>query len=258
MSTSTTAVHNNNKACCTIPPVHSNYTPKGAYKPFGQFNRVYVTGPDSSENAIVCIYDIFGFFPQTQQGADIIASTLKTTVYMPDFFEPDPPFPAENFPPKSDKDKAELQAFFGTTANPSAAVTKLTAFARDLKTLGRKRISAYGFCWGGKVTLVSGGENTPFSSVAIVHPAMLSADDAKKLTVPLGIYISKDEPISEYEKILLLLEKKPFSAQNDHKNYSNMFHGWAAARGNLENAENKKEFEDVYSKLVEFFHKTLF
>lgn len=28
------------------------------------------------------------FFPQTQQGADLIASTLKTTVYMPDFFEP--------------------------------------------------------------------------------------------------------------------------------------------------------------------------
>lgn len=31
----------------------------------------------------------------------------------------------------------------------------------------------------------------------ITSPSMLSVADAEKLTVPLGIYISKDEPIEE-------------------------------------------------------------
>lgn len=30
-------------------------------------------------------------------------------------------------------------------------------------------------------------------------------------------------------------------------------HGWAAARGDLSNPENKKEYEDVYSRVAAFF-----
>jgi len=55
-------VHNTNQACCSIPPVQSDYQPKGSIKPFGDFNRVYITGPEKSDNALVCVYDIFGYF----------------------------------------------------------------------------------------------------------------------------------------------------------------------------------------------------
>ncbi|KAG6857602.1 hypothetical protein H0H87_010170 [Tephrocybe sp. NHM501043] len=101
---------------------------------------------------------------------------------------------------------------------------------------------------------------------------MLKAADAEKLTVPLGIYISKDEPVNEvrvmkfltvaasldrfsfqYQKVVDTIGKKTFAEKNDKKIYSNMFHGWAAARADLKDAENKKEFEDVYGKLVNFF-----
>ncbi|RDB29046.1 putative AIM2 family protein C30D10.14 [Hypsizygus marmoreus] len=251
-----TTIHNTNTACCTIPPVQSDYAPEGSFKPFGNFKRVYITGPENSETKIVCVYDIFGYFPQTQQGADIIASALNATVYMPDFFEPDAPFPAEKYPPKTSQDKADIQAFFGGTASPPVAIEKLTKFGETLRASGAKKIGAYGFCWGGKVTLSAGGASTPFDSVAIVHPAMLSHADAEKLTVPLAIYISKDEPIDEYNKILGIVDKKPFVSKSDHKLYSNMFHGWAAARGDLKNEENKKEYEDVYSRLVDFFCKS--
>ena len=33
-------VHNTNQACCSIPPVKSDYTPKGNYKPYAGFNKV--------------------------------------------------------------------------------------------------------------------------------------------------------------------------------------------------------------------------
>ncbi|KAF8349811.1 dienelactone hydrolase [Amanita rubescens] len=248
-------VHNPNTACCSIPPVHSSYSPKGTFQSIGNFHRVYVTGPDVSENAIICVYDIFGYFRQTQQGADLIASALKTTVYMPDFFEPHSPFPAEKFPPEN---PAELEAFFDGTANLTASLNKLVAFGHNLKADGKKKVGVYGFCWGGKVTILAGNEDTPFASLAIIHPAMLSAKDADKLTIPLAIYISKNEPVYQYNNILQTLSNKPFAVRNDHKHYTNMFHGWAAARANLENAENKKEYEDVYTRLAAFFHKTLF
>ncbi|TFK36788.1 dienelactone hydrolase [Crucibulum laeve] len=257
MSTSTAAIHNTNKACCTIPPVQSDYTPKGSFKPYGDFKKVYVTGSGSDKHALVCVFDIFGYFPQTQQGADILASTLNTTVYMPDFFEPNPPFPYSKYPPQTDQDKKDIQEFFGGTAKPSFAVEKLLAFGNNLKKQGITKVGVYGFCWGGKVVVTSASDVTPFSSAAIVHPAMLSVDDAKKLAIPLAIYISNDEPVDEYNGIVDVLAKKPFAANTDHKHYKNMFHGWAAARADLKNDENKKEYEDVYSKLADFFHKTL-
>ncbi|KAL0950700.1 hypothetical protein HGRIS_007477 [Hohenbuehelia grisea] len=252
-----TATHNTNKACCTIPPVQSNYTPKGSFASHGDFKKVYVTGPDASDNAIVCVFDIFGFFPQTQQGADIIASTLKTKVYMPDFFDPAPAFPADNFPPKTDEAKKQLQDFFGGPASPPDTMKKLVAFGNHLKSNGAKRLGVYGFCWGGKVTLLASGDATPFDAASIIHPAMLSAEDVQKLTIPLALYPSQDEPKEEYQKIVDILAQKSFASSCDHKYYADMFHGWAAARGNLENEDNKKAYEEVYGKLVNYFQKTL-
>lgn len=47
--------HDTNKACCTIPPVSSNYEPKGKYlEPGYGFNKTYVVGPDNSQTAVVC------------------------------------------------------------------------------------------------------------------------------------------------------------------------------------------------------------
>lgn len=56
----TSTIHNTNTACCTIPPVQSDYKPQGSFKSVGSFDKVYVTGPSTSNNAIVCVYDIFG------------------------------------------------------------------------------------------------------------------------------------------------------------------------------------------------------
>lgn len=70
---------------------------------------------------------------------------------------------------------------------------------------------------------------------------MLSASDATDLSVPLALFPSKDEPTEEYEKLLDIIAKKPFADKNAHKHYKNMFHGWAAARADLDNEENRKE-----------------
>lgn len=52
-----------------------------------------VTGPADATKAIVVIYDIFGYFDQTVQGADILAygdDHHKYKVFMPDWFRGKP------------------------------------------------------------------------------------------------------------------------------------------------------------------------
>ncbi|KAH8120485.1 hypothetical protein DFH11DRAFT_1499585 [Phellopilus nigrolimitatus] len=253
-TTGTQRVVNANPACCSIPPVQSNYTPKGTYKEFAGFKKVYVTGPPSSDTALVSIFDIFGFYPQTQQGADKLAVAMNAAVYMPDFFEPDAPFPIARFPPQSAADKDALQAFFAGPAQPERAVDALVRVGGALRAAGATRVGAYGMCWGGKVAILAGSKESPvFDAVAALHPAMLQASDADNLAVPLGLFISHDEPKEEYDSMIEKLKQKPYADKIAYKYYPNMFHGWAAARADLENEENKKEFEDVYSKLREFF-----
>ncbi|KAI1797533.1 hypothetical protein LXA43DRAFT_980911 [Ganoderma leucocontextum] len=248
-------VHNTNVACCTIPPVHSDYTPKGTYKPYAGFNKVYVAGPETpGKIAIICVYDIFGFKPQTQQGADILAEELKAQIIMPDFFEPGEPWSLDRFPPQGE-DKKKLQEFFGGLAKPADAVAKLINVARTLKSEGVEFVGAYGFCWGGKVTILAGSaESTPLDAVSVVHPAMLAHDDIQHLNIPLGLYPSNDEPTDEIKKMLEIISKKPISAKSDYKHYDS-FHGFAAARANLDDPENKKQYEDLYSRLCEFLCK---
>jgi len=256
MSTASGGTHvvNSNPACCSIPPVKSNYTPKGIYEAYAGFKKVYITGPPKrSDMAIVAVYDIFGFKPQTQQGADMLATAMNATVFMPDFFEPDEPFPVDRFPPESDKDKEDLQKFFSGPADVQNAVKSLNRVGEALKKDGAKWIGAYGMCWGGKVVILAGQDDSIFNGIAMMHPAMLGPDDGEKLAVPLGMFISKDEPKDDCEKIMKSLEDKPFAAKNMYKYYPTMFHGWAAARANLEDPENKKQFEDVYARLQEFF-----
>ena len=67
---------------------------------------------------------------------------------MPDFFEDGEPFPLEDFPPKTDEDKAKLQAFFGGIALPPKNGERLLAFGKSLKDDGVKFLGVYGFCWG--------------------------------------------------------------------------------------------------------------
>ncbi|PSS37124.1 hypothetical protein PHLCEN_2v997 [Hermanssonia centrifuga] len=256
MSTSSGTVHNSNVACCNIPPVKSDYQPKGIYKSYAGFKKAYVTGPEKpGKLALVSVYDIFGFKPQTQQGADILAEDLKAQVVMPDFFEGDEPWPVDNFPPTTDEDKKKFQAWFGGFANPANHVPKLINVAKTLKEEGAEFVVAYGYCWGGKVSIVAGTqEGTPFDAVSIIHPAMLSVDDAEKLNVPLGMFISNDESKEEFEKIVNVISKKSFADKNDSRIFDS-FHGFAAARADLDDPDNKAKYVDLYCTLIKFVKK---
>lgn len=112
------------------------------------------------------------FYPQTQQGADILAEQLSAQVVMPDFFEGDKPWPVDRFPPSTDEDKKKFQEWFGGFANPANHVPRVIQVGEALKSEGAEFVVVYGYCWGGKVAVTAASQpGNPFGAVSEIHPA---------------------------------------------------------------------------------------
>jgi len=220
----------------------------------GCYDKVYSTGKKDSKTAIVAIYDIYGYYPQTLQGADLLADSIGARLVMPDLFFGEPYI-------LDGENKMTIQQFFQTKANIEKALTGLVEVSKILREEGATKVYAYGLCWGGKVATVGGsktlevdGKTIPaFDGVAAIHPAMLSAKDSEGLLVPLGLYPSKDEPLEEYKKLVEGISTKPFAEKNSYRLYATMHHGWCGARAKLDDEDNKKEFQDLYGRLGTFY-----
>jgi len=112
------------------------------------------TGPSTAKLGILVVYDIFGFFPQTLQGADILAHTddQKYQVFMPDFFE-GKPADISWYPPDTDEKGAKLGEFFKTAAAPPKTLPRVPKIVKELgEKRGIEKWAVIGFCWGGKVS----------------------------------------------------------------------------------------------------------
>jgi dienelactone hydrolase len=181
--------------------------------------------------------DIFGFQNPTQQGADILASTLGARVAMPDIFK-GAPWDLSNFPPP---DKDAFLAWIGTNnwAKVEAILIKTIAF---LKQDGAKKFGVYGFCWGAKMACLSTQLVGP---AGIVHPAFLQLSDAEKVVAPICLLDSKDEDKAAMEEFIAVLKKKPFGDKVRHKRYDDMFHGFCAGRANYGDELNGKRAREV-------------
>lgn len=113
----------------------SGYQKKGDYETIDG-KKTYVTGPTKEANkAILVIMDIFGFFDQTIQGCDILATAddhQKYAVFMPDAFD-GKPLPIDMFPPDNDDKKKQLGDFFGKNSPPSF-VPKIAGILKDAQS----------------------------------------------------------------------------------------------------------------------------
>jgi dienelactone hydrolase len=119
--------------------------------------NTYVTGPSNPTQAVIVIYDIFGMYPQTIRGADILASSISeksghpTKVFMPDWF--DEPADITQYPPDTDEKMKYIMGFFNGPASPSVIVPKVPGLvdAMEAENSGIKSWGIVGHCWGGKV-----------------------------------------------------------------------------------------------------------
>ncbi|KAK7962560.1 dienelactone hydrolase [Apiospora aurea] len=229
------------QACCNIPPVVSKgYEDKGSYEDIGGF-KTYVTGPNDASKGVLVIYDIFGYFPQTLQGADIMSSSDDHQKY--------------KVPPDTEEKQKNLGAFFGKFPPPSVA-EKVPAYMKAAKEKFPevKEWAILGHCWGGKVvSLVVSSPDNIFKAGVECHPAMVEPEDAKKIKVPLCMLASKDEPVEDVKKF----EANLTGAAKHVETFGDQIHGWMAARSDLENSRVKEEYVRGYKTVLEFFQKNL-
>lgn len=146
--------HTQSAACCSTPVVITeSYKEKGTYITVNGL-KTYKTGPSSASKGIIVIFDIFGFFPQTVQGADILAHYGKENyqVFMPDWFDGNPA-DISWYPPDTEEKGKKLGSFFQTEAAPLKTIEKLTKVMKELQSnySGVKTWGVVGYCWGGKV-----------------------------------------------------------------------------------------------------------
>jgi len=242
-------------ACCTVPPVVSKgYDAKGEYTTVNNL-KTYQTGPSESKHGIFVIFDIFGFFPQTLQGADILAhgnSERPYKVFIPDWFE-GKPADISWYPPDT-KEKGEKLGNFFSTFPPPKIAEKIPAVLDTLKKENPDIQSwgILGYCWGGKVVNLASFEGTPFKAAAVCHPAMVDPSDAPKVKIPIAVFPSGDEDksaLGDYEKALKVKHKLEW--------FPDQIHGWMAARSNLEDPKVKEAYERGYKLLLDWFHETL-
>jgi len=244
------------KACCSIPPVVSdNYKEKGEFITIDGL-KTYVTGPASAEKAILLIYDIFGFFPQTLQGADILASGDKENqyqVFIPDFFD-GPAADISWYPPQNKEHEAKLGEFFSTKAAPPKTVERIPKVLKEIQSQ-RSSIKTWGvlgFCWGGKIVNLVSQKDTPFKAAAVAHPAMVDANDAEAITIPIAMLPSKDEPKDDVEKW-----EKALKVKHVVEWFPNQIHGWLAARADLADKAVEADYKKGYEFVLNWFHENL-
>lgn len=111
-----------------------------------------VSGNTSSKKAIVVVYDIFGFYPQTLQGADSLAAQTDAVTFVPDLLDKEYAL-HEWIPTDTEEKKNKLYGFFGKVAAPFLILPKLQAWMAEAKSKypGVEKWGILGLCWGGKV-----------------------------------------------------------------------------------------------------------
>lgn len=250
------AQHGHSVACCNIPPiVTEGYEPKGKYETIGDMNT-YVTGSATTSTAILFVFDIFGYFPQTIQGADILATSdhdHQYQVFMPDFFDGQP-LDISVYPPTDADKQKKLGAFFGGIGAPPKAVGRIPKIIEEIKKYNPniKTFGAVGLCWGGKVIALTSQTSSPYKAAAQCHPAMVDPSEAPKISIPFCLLASKDESAEDIQKFDASLQ------QPKHvETYSDQIHGWMGARADLKVQRDQDEYERGYKTLLEFFAKHL-
>lgn len=235
--------------------IGEGYEPKGRYIDLDGV-KTYVTGPPDADKAILAVYDIFGFFPQTLQGADILATSnveQSYQIFMPDFFNGNPA-KIDWYPPVNDEQMSALGEWF-KDAQWSVHKPKLPGI---LEAAGKvnpniKAWGIMGYCWGGKMASIVAGDEPGLFKVAVqTSPAQIDAGDGARVKIPMMILTSEEE--SE-ESVRAYEERLTVPSQVEI--FKDQLHGFMSARADLKNSRAKAAYERGYALALKFFHEHL-
>lgn len=172
---------------------------------------------------------------------------------MPGFFG-DEPADISWYPPDTETKKKTLGEWFGRNGPPAHLPrVQPTVKAASEKYPSINTWGMMGYCWGGKcVSLIAGKPGTGFKAAVQTSPAMVSPEDAEKVTIPMCILASKEEPAEDVKKY-----EENLKVKKHVETFGTELHGFMSARGDLSNETTKKEYERGYKIALQWFHEHL-
>lgn len=238
--------------CAENKAVDSDYIPRGRVVNIGDL-PVYES-PDNVDNRrmLIGVYDIFGFanynMKQVTDQMGLQAGGFRAI--LPDFFRGD--YWGLNTPINPIELAAWLQRVgdWDTIIKPD-----LINLVEHYRSEGVEEFAIFGMCWGGQIGALSAIQLSDyFSASAIVHPSFVTNDQAALVRIPMYLIPSRDEPdMIPFFQVLRI----NFSDNSGHRRFDDMFHGFAAARGNFSDPLNQMHVNEVIRTLGVFFERIL-
>ncbi|CAG8482109.1 9879_t:CDS:2 [Ambispora gerdemannii] len=213
------------EACCTVPPVKSNYESKGEYIQITDDLKAYTIGPKNAKNAVIIVYDIFGYHPNAFQTADILAEQLGFRVVIPDIFR-GKPYTVDQL--IRDEGYEKLAIWLNEVAPDQSVLNQIDAVVNHLRKDGAEDFGYIGYCWGGKFAFLVAKQET-FTAAVGIHPSFTTEEHKIGIKIPIALLPSRDEP--DFAPFIESLKKEPFGQKSIHHRFDDMPHGFAAARG---------------------------
>ncbi|CAG8665541.1 5253_t:CDS:2 [Ambispora leptoticha] len=209
------------EACCTVPPVKSNYEPKGEYIQLDDI-KVYTIGPKDAKNAVIIVYDIYGLHQNVLQTADILAEQLEFRVVIPDFFRGDP------YKITDGGSREKLIDWLKEVAPEQKILNTIDIVVNYLRKEKNENFGLIGYCWGAKYAFLVAKQET-FAAAVGIHPSFITEENQAGIKIPFAALPSKDDP--DFAPFIESLKKEPFGQKSIHRRFDDMSHGFAGARG---------------------------
>jgi len=215
--------------------------------------------------------------PNPRIVADHIAEHVGVDVWVPDFFNGNPPFDANSLEPlMPDRAGVKLSwlslglfALKGLPSlprfianRPSVVDARVHETIKKIKAdKGYERIGAVGYCFGGAMAGRLGATDA-VNTIVIAHPAPLAAKQMRAIKVPTSWALAeedmsfKDKDVKTAEAIFKEQEENPDHVDYEFRVWKGTFHGFAV-RPNLTVPEVKAGYEGALDQTVAWFKKTL-
>jgi len=237
---------------CLKRAVDSDYIPRGHIINIGNLPVYEAADNLDKKRLVIAIYDIFGLsHPNMKQVTDHVAlqnDGFRTV--MPDFFR------GESWDLNTPIDPIDLAAFLDRVGDWERIIKPdLINVVLHYQGLGVEEFAIFGMCWGGQITTLSAIElNSYFKASAIVHPAFITNDEAQLVRIPMYLMPSMEQPdMLPFYQVL----RQNFGDNSGHRRFDDMFHGFAAARGNFSDPLNQMHVNEVINIIGVFFERNL-
>ncbi|KAG0626463.1 hypothetical protein M758_2G128200 [Ceratodon purpureus] len=221
------------------PPATSNWTGHES-KLVGL--DVYVSGSTSASAAVLMVSDVFGWkAPLFRKLADKIAASGYYVV-APDYFRGDPLVNVSDL------------ATWLVRHPPAAEVETTYELVDALKKEGFHNVGLAGFCWGGKVAILSSKQTGRVKVLVQAHPAFATYSDYAEVAVPISILASPTDGLAAFKGLLKKRRKEHLKVYL--KIFTHVEHGWTI-RYNETDKEAVKKANKAHLLMIKWFHKYL-